>query len=129
MPSLFLIFNHQFTPDQEADARRTLEVTRFIPLPEELQEQWSNVPPDFTALTDYLKPLHDWISVQAQAGDFVLIQGDFGACCLMVNFALENSLVPVYSTTKREAEEEYGQDGSIKLTHRFEHRIFRKYGR
>ena len=70
-----------------------------------------------------------WLRSHAQANDFVLIEGDFGACYLMVRFAVENGLVPVYSTTFREAEEEYGEDGSVRLVHRFEHRIFRRYGR
>ena len=59
----------------------------------------------------------------------MLIQGDFGACFLMVNFALEKGFVPVYSTTKREVAEQYPEDGSVKMTHRFEHRMFRRYGR
>jgi hypothetical protein len=45
-----------------------------------------------------------------------------------VNFAFERGFIPVYSTTQREAVEEYGENGSITVTHRFEHRIFRKYG-
>jgi len=47
----------------------------------------------------------------------------------MINFALSMGLLPVYSTPDAEATEEYGEDGSIKMTHRFEHRIFREYGR
>jgi hypothetical protein len=45
----------------------------------------------------------------------------------MVNFAFEIGLIPVYSTTAREAVEEY-DDGTIKLVHHFRHQIFRKYG-
>jgi hypothetical protein len=45
----------------------------------------------------------------------VLIEGDFGACYLMVRFALEKGLVPLYSTTRREAEERYDADGSVRL--------------
>ena len=129
MPNLYLIFNHRITLLQEEDARRSLGVQQIVQLPPELKELWNNVPPDLPEIAAYLGPVKQWLAANAETGDFVLIQGDFGACFLMVNFALEKGFVPVYSTTRREAEEEFGQDGSIKLTHRFEHRIFRKYGR
>ena len=61
-------------------------------------------------------------------GDYILIQGDFGACFLMVQFAFEKGFIPIYSTTEREAVETHGEDGSVSLTHRFKHRIFRRYG-
>ena len=64
----------------------------------------------------------------AKEKDFVLIQGDFGACYLMVNFALEKGVIPVYSTTKRDAVDEYGDDDTIAIVHQFKHRIFRRYG-
>lgn len=38
-------------------------------------------------------------------------------------------LIPVCSTTRREAMEEHGDDGSVNMTHRFEHQRFRRYGR
>ena len=61
-------------------------------------------------------------------GDYALIQGDFGACYIMVNFAFEQGLIPIYSTTVREAIEEPKDDGSVKLVHQFNHQIFRRYG-
>jgi hypothetical protein len=128
MPTLFLIFNHQFTEAQASDARASLGIQHIISLPSNLQDQWSHIPPDLPALADYLKPLRDWLSAQAKAGDFVLIQGDFGACYLLVQFALKQGLIPVYSTTHREAEEEIQPNGTVKLTHHFQHQLFRRYG-
>ena len=72
--------------------------------------------------------MRECLAANAKEKDFVLIQGDFGACYLMVNFALESGLVPVYSTTRREAVEEYGENGSIRITHHFRHVMFREYG-
>jgi len=100
-----------------------------VELPKELKEIWRNIPPGLPEIAGYLQPVNQWLVSSAHPNDFVLIEGDFGACYLMVRFALENGLVPVYSTTFREAEEEYGEDGSVRLVHRFEHRIFRRYGR
>jgi hypothetical protein len=128
MASLFLIFNHQFTEAQKAEARTSLGVQRIISLPAELQETWSNIPPDLPALKDYLSSIRAWIASQASGGDYVLIQGDFGACWMMVNFSMERGLIPLYSTTDRQAEEELKPDGSVRLIHHFRHRIFRRYG-
>jgi len=128
MATLFLLFNHQFTPFQETDARTSLGVAVTVPLPAELQELWSAIPPERTEINDYLDPIREWLGQEAKAGDYVLIQGDFGACWLMVRFAFKQSLVPVYSTTRREAEEEHSPDGKVRLTHHFQHQIFRRYG-
>lgn len=127
MPDLYLIFNHKITRLQENDARRSLGVERIVDLPLDLKEIWCNMPPELVEISEHLESVKQWLASKAKANDFVLIQGDFGACFLMVNFALERGLVPVYSTTKREATEEYGEDGSIRMTHRFEHRMFRRY--
>ncbi len=128
MSNLFLIFNHQFTVTQEADARALLGVHLIVSLPSELQESWSHIPPDLPSLHVYMKPFRSWMASHAAAGDYVLIQGDFGACYLLVQFAMSQGLIPVYSTTQREAEEEIQPDGTVKLIHYFEYQIFRRYG-
>lgn len=126
--TLFLLFNHQLTPDQERDARRSLSITRIVEPPEELRELWGNVPPDLPELAAYLEPVKLWLTTHAGPGDYVVIQGDFGATFLMVNFAFSRGLTPIYSTTEREAKEEMQPDGSVELVHRFLHKRFRKYG-
>jgi hypothetical protein len=128
MATLFLLFNHQFTADQENDARSSLKVDGIVSLPPDLQQLWSAIPADLEGLQGYLAPLRTCLGEQAAPGDYVLIQGDFGSCWLMVNFSLERGLVPVYSTTERQAVEELQPDGSVKLVHHFRHRIFRRYG-
>jgi hypothetical protein len=80
------------------------------------------------SLQGYLEPIRKWFESVATPGDHVLIQGDFGATCLMVAFAAGIGCVPVYSTTLREAAEELQPDGSVQLRHRFRHVRFRKYG-
>jgi hypothetical protein len=126
--SLFLVFNHRCTPAQEADARASLGVSELVGLPAPLQELWSRIPPDLEELSPYLQPLRNWLGKHATKGDFVLVQGDFGACWLMVGFALERGLIPVYSTTTRQAAEEHLPDGTVRLIHHFEHHMFRRYG-
>ncbi len=125
--SLFLLFNHQLTSEQENDARDSLKISNIQSLPLELKAFWRQIPPHLPAITQFLQPIRTWLAAQAQPDDYVLIQGDFGACFLMVNFAFKNKLIPIYSTTVRKAVEEIAEDGSIKLIHRFKHQIFRKY--
>ncbi len=127
-PALFLLFNHRFTAPQEADARVTLGIEAIVPLPPNLQVIWSQVPADLPGLVAYLRPILDWLASQAPAGDYVFIQGDFGATYLLVRFALERSLIPIYATTRRRAREEPQADGSVKMTHHFQHQTFRRYG-
>jgi hypothetical protein len=125
---LFLIFNHQITQKQEADVFISLDVKKVVCLPQDLNEIWSQVPPDLPEISNYLEPVKNWLVRQAKKNDYVLIQGDFGACFIMVNFAFESGLIPIYSTTDREADEEYEKDGTVNLVHQFKHRIFRRYG-
>ena len=95
---------------------------------EEIKDIWKHVPPDLPTIDGYLAPVKSWLSEQAVAGDFLLVQGDFGATCLMVNFAMEIGLVPVYSTTERATKERLLDDGSVELSHTFRHFRFRRYG-
>jgi len=127
--SLFLLFNHQFTTTQEADALQSLGVERIVNLPQGLQDLWSSVPPDRAEIVPYLEPIKNWLESETNPGDYVLIQGDFGATYLMVSFAFDRGLIPIYSTSLREAAEEHKPDGSVLLTHHFHHRMFRRYGR
>jgi hypothetical protein len=129
LPQLFLIFNHRLTAEQEADARASLGVGRFVELPLPLHQLWSNIPPEEPGLADVIGPVKEWLEAEAREDDYVLIQGDFGATHLMVLFTQEKGLIPVYSTTRREAAEERQDDGSVKLVHRFKHVRFRRYGR
>ncbi len=126
MRQLFLLFSHTLTPAQEQDAQDSLGVERFVALPSELQQLWSNIPPDLTALSAYLEPLKAYIREHANAGDVVLIQGDFGGCYEMVNFVKDLGFVAVHSTTKRDVVEKT-VNGKVEKFSRFEHVIFRCY--
>ena len=128
MKSLFLIFNHTITPFQESDARASMGVGRIVSLPDELQQVWRQVPPDLPAISGYLDPVRQWLEEKGRFDDCLLVQGDFGACWFMVQFAFEHQMIPVYATTEREAAEERQPDGIIKTTRHFRHRMFRRYG-
>lgn len=126
---LFLIFSHHLTDDQAANAKASLGVDSIVDMPENLRSVWRQIPPDLAELAVYLEPVRTWLAHEAGKGDYVLIQGDFGACYILVNTAFENSLVPVYSTTERRAREVRCSNGEVELTHHFRHVAFRRYER
>jgi len=126
--NLYLLFSHNLTPEQIQDAQENWQVAACIFLPKQLQDLWSNVPPELTSLKDYLQPIFEWLR-NAQAGDLVLIQGDYGATYLMIQYAFERGLRPIYSTTLRKVVETPFPDGSIRTERVFAHHQFRFYER
>ncbi|AIJ06332.1 hypothetical protein JH146_1490 [Methanocaldococcus bathoardescens] len=123
---MFLLFSHKLTDKQIEDARKNLKVDEFIYLPKELQELWSNISPELENLSDYLKPIKDFLKENAKPNDYVLIQGDFGATFIMVKWAIDNNLIPIYSTTKRIVKD-INEGRKIITIREFEHCRFRKY--
>jgi hypothetical protein len=126
--SLFLMFNHTLTDEQVRGAREALGIDRIVEMPKELKERWGRIPPEVPKIAGFLEPFEKWLEENACKGDTVLVQGDFGACHLMVGHALKRGLTPVYATTRREAKEEVSDDGRVTVTHCFKHVIFRRYG-
>lgn len=126
--NLFVVFNHTLTEPQVRDAEENFGIKHIIYPSEELSHIWADIPPEISALKKHLTPLCDWIDKEAAMGDMILVQGDFGATFLLVNFCFEQGLVHVYSTTCREAVEEQLPDGSVRLSRRFRHVRFRNYG-
>ena len=125
--SIFLIFSHKLTNVQIEGLKRT-GIINFEYLPADLQNIWSGIPPDVEKLEDYLKPVFEWLGKVSTSGDWALVQGDFGAVCLTVDFCFNNSLVPVYATTKRNTVEKMENGKLIKVS-QFEHVRFRRYER
>lgn len=125
-PQMFILFNHSLTEAQRGDAEKNLGVTSFIVPPPELSDIWSQLPPDAPALTPVLAPFFRWLEREARAGDYLLVQGDFGATFLLAQKAFSLGLIPLYSTTRREAAEEHLGD-EIHISHHFRHVRFRKY--
>jgi len=126
--TMFLIFNHSFSKFQEQQAGRELNTRNIIEMPTRLKQLWQQVPPEPDTLKEYLSPFRKWLSEKTKTKDIVLIQGDFGATYLMVEFAFKLGLTPVYATSVRRATEQIQADGSTKTEHLFNFCRFRKYG-
>lgn len=129
MARLLLLFNHTLTKDQQDAAMRELAITRIMTPPLPQQQLWSSIPPDAEVLRPLVEPLVAWLNDVGEEGDYILIQGDIGACFLMIHQALRLGLVPIYSTTARQAAEVHLDDGRVRLEHTFQHVRFRQYGR
>lgn len=127
MPTLHLLFSHTLTEEQKKDAQKNLGIETFVSLPDELQKQFSAVPPDLKNLKAYLKPFKKWIAKKVKKGDYLLIQGDFGVTYKLVRFAKKQNAIPVYATTERKSVDEKQADGSIVTKRVFKHCLFRKY--
>jgi len=122
---LFLFFSHTLTQEQINDAKN-LGIDEFISLPKDLQYLWSNVPPELEDIEEYAKPFYEFLNINARKGDYVLVQGDFGLSCRLVNYSKQKGLIPVYATTKRKVIETE-KDGKIVKISEFKHVQFRRY--
>jgi len=127
LKNMLLLFSHKLTDSQTKNAIDRWDVGNFIPLPQELQDVWSNISPDIESLHDTLQPIKEFVRKNLHEGDIALIQGDFGASYIMVNFVKELRIKPLYATTKREIQE-FEQDGKTIKKSTFEFRRFREYG-
>ncbi|WP_422448325.1 CRISPR-associated protein Csx20 [Thermoanaerobacterium sp. DL9XJH110] len=124
---MLLIFSHDMTDEQKREARKNLGVEEFISLPPDLQEKWSNIPAGIESLEDYIRDILHWTSEYAAAGDYALVEGDFGATYILVGYCKKKGIIPVYSTTERKVVEEH-VDGEVRTCRSFRHVRFRVYG-
>lgn len=123
MRTMFILMSHKMTQAQYDDAKNSLHVDNFVVLS---NDDWSQIPADADDISSYLADLKDNILKQSQAGDFLLVQGDFGATVAMVYFAFEHGVIPVYATTKRISKDIFNGD-RVTTIRTFEHIRFRKY--
>jgi len=121
-----LIFNHTLTQAQIEEAEASFGIVQIVPLPEKLQSLWSNLPPDMENLAHYLAPLLSYIDQDIGSDDIVLVQGDFGATCLVVRHLRRRGIRAVYATTRREVREVREGDRVVKRSI-FRHVRFREY--
>ena len=129
MRQFIILFNHTLTKQQQDDAKRILGVSGFISPPLHLKEKWRQIPADLDDISAYLSPLIQWLEQEMTTGDFLLIQGDFGASFYIADWAIANGFIPIYSTTKRIARENQHDNGHVSLQHQFYHVHYRKYKR
>ncbi len=127
IPRMFLLFSHTLTPDQIEDAKNMLGVSGFVEMPPELRRKYATIPPDAEDLSSLVESFEAFLYETLKKGDYLLIQGDFGVVCRLVQVAKTLGGIPVYATTKREVRERHREDGSVEKVSIFKHVRFRKY--
>lgn len=121
MKKLVLLFSHQLTAQQEIDAKENLKCDEILYMPKELKEKWQDL-----GIERDLAEFKKFLSEVTTEGDYVLVQGEWGATYEMINYCKEKNLIPIYSSTKREVEERKEGETIIKVS-KFVHRGFVKY--
>ena len=123
MKTLFTLMNHTLTSEQEEDARKNLDVDKFINIADTM---WSDIDPSEKSIIKFVEVYKDKLRLQAKAGDVLLVQGDFGATYNMIRFAKNMGLIAVYATTNRIASEQV-ENGKVVIKREFKHARYREY--
>ncbi len=123
MKTLFTLMNHTLTSEQEEDARKNLDVDKFINMADTM---WSDIDPSEKSIIKFVEVYKDKLRLQAKAGDVLLVQGDFGATYNMIRFAKNMGLIAVYATTNRIASEQV-ENGKVVIKREFKHARYREY--
>lgn len=123
MKTLFILINHTLTSEQEEDARKNLNVDKFINIADAM---WSDIDPSEKSIIKFVEVYKDKLKKQAKAGDVLLVQGDFGATYNMIRLAKNMGLIAVYATTNRIVSEQV-ENGKVVIKREFKHARFREY--
>jgi uncharacterized protein MJ1673 len=123
MKTFFTLINHTLTSEQEEDARKNLNVDKFINITDAM---WSDIDPSEKSVIKFVEAYKDKLKKQAKVGDILLVQGDFGATYNMIRFAKNMGLIAVYATTNRIVSEQV-ENGKVVIKREFKHARFREY--
>jgi hypothetical protein len=126
---MVLLFSHKLTEMQIKEAEDKWQIKKFVYLPQDLQKIWSGIDPAGELDINRLNKICEWLTHVSDKGDYLLVQGDFGAVFYIVEYSFRSGRIPIYSTTHREADEIKIDGNRIKKTNLFEHIVFRKYRR
>ncbi len=129
MSDLFVFLNHQLTIAQRNEAMNTFGIASIIFLPDDLRSLWSNIPPYNDLDLSILSRFTGWLIQNAKKGDYVLVQGEYGAVFYIVDCCFQKDYIPIYATTQRKSHETVKADGTIERNLIFQHTSFRRYHR
>ena len=125
MVKAFCLLNHDLTQNQILELKNRFNVESIIYPSEELSKNWSQIPAEKELDKTIIGNVTNWLT-PAKNGDLLIVQGEFGATFMIVDYALKNELVPLHAVTKRVAVEH--RDGEVvSKQYVFEHVCFRKY--
>ena len=125
MPKTFCLLNHTLTKKQLAELSEKFNSTEIVYPGKNLAELWSHIPP-VKSNEEVVEAVASWLKDKSNPGDLFIIQGEFGSTFTLVDFALKNSLVPLYATTRRIAKESRNGE-TVRREYIFEHVCFKRY--
>ncbi len=125
MPRTFYLLNHALTQKQLAELGEKFNSTEIVYPEKNLAELWSQIPPE-KSNDEVVESVASWLKGKVAPGDLFIIQGEFGSTFTLVDFALKNSLVPLYATTRRIAKESRNGE-TVRREYIFEHVCFKRY--
>ncbi len=125
MPKSHILLNHTLTPRQSQELKENFSVSDIVIPSQEISDFWQQIPIKAEINEELLKPILEWLSAM-QAGDILVIQGEFGATFALTDWALKKGLKVLHSVTERVATE--SRKGElVERGYVFEHRKFREY--
>lgn len=123
---LYTIFSHILSAEQRTDAREQFAVSEVVEFSDKLLKLWSNIPANKEKIKPLLEPLWEHLK-DIKKDDYVLVQGDFGATYIVVEWVKSQGATAIYATTQRDTVEKIEKGKSIK-TSIFSHVRYRIYG-
>ena len=91
MKKMFVIINHDLTQEQKDQAIKSFDIDYIINITD---DTWSNIDPADENILYALNAYKKELMLEAEAGDILLVQGDFGATYNMINFAKNIGIKP-----------------------------------
>lgn len=126
MANALCLLNHVLTANQCTELVDTFAVEMILLPPSDLKLLWSSIPTGIDLSQSTFSPIIHWLESVSESGDYLIIQGEFGATFYMVEFAFSHSLIPLHSVTNRIAQESR-TDEIVCRSYIFEHIRFRRY--
>ena len=123
MKKMFVLISHVLTQEQKSQALKVFGIEDIINIAD---DAWSNISPSDENILYVLNKYKKELMLEAESGDILLVQGDFGATYNMINFAKNIGIKTIYATTKRIVQE-LAIDGKLVTRREFKHEKFREY--
>ena len=122
----FCLLNHELTANQVKELTGEYGASEIVYPDSDLKKAWSQVAACREIDRGLIARVISWLSA-AGPGDALVVQGEFGATFMVVDYALKHKLLPLHAVTERIASEERNGE-KVSRKYLFEHVCFRKYG-
>lgn len=123
-----ILLNHRLTDYQKKELRQIWSVTELVFPTANIAGLWKSVPPVGDISIPLSETLIKWLQNVTVPYDYIVIQGDYGMVCLLVQWCFCNQRIPLYATSQRKAVEAK-ENGKIVTRRIFDHVNFRRYSK